>query len=156
MNTEDVIQKVSEERLAVENLKKLTYNFEILTPGLIRESVSSLYENSRYITATFQLDKQLMIEDITDKLFRRLHLRVLFLTKLNNGEYRSVLYSMPHQDEMYIIYILSKQHGIVNELDVAFYDSMETMEDDIWRTRNNAQGDMLQWANDVKIIKDFG
>ena len=38
---------------------------------------------------------------------------------------------MPYEDEMYIIQMTSKQYGIIEEMSVAFYDSLDTMFDDV-------------------------
>lgn len=76
--------------------------------------------------------KQAWIEDFTEDIESKLNVNILFASVKPDGkEYKVVAYSMPYLDKMYIIQVKSIEFGIVNEMSVAFYDSMEKMFEDI-------------------------
>ena len=113
--------------------------------------------NPDNILAVFPLKKQQLIDEFVDRLSHRLHLRVLFFSHDDNkGDFRSVLYSMPYPEEMYFVHLESRQHGLLDNIKVVLYDSMEIMQKDILRLRNHASGEIMQMTNDVKLIRDFG
>ena len=144
--------------VAEENLKILMDKISSVSmDNIIDVSSREVTYNHDNIMAEFPLKKQQMMDEFVDRLSHRLHLRVLFLSHDNNrGEYRSVLYAMPYPEEMYVIHLTSYQYGLVNEMKVVFYDSMDIMQRNILRFRDNASGEILQMTNDSKIIKDFG
>ena len=47
--------------------------------------------------------------------------------ELDGSGYRIVAYTMPYQDEMYIVFVDSQQYGIVDEMHVAFFESLDVM-----------------------------
>lgn len=145
-------------RTAEENLKNLKEN--IIKSSLddtIDTGTCEVVYNTQNILATFVLKKRQMMDELIDLLSHRLHLRVLFYSKEDQkGIQRSVLYSMPYPEEVFAIHLDSHQYGLVDEMKIVLYDSMEIMQKDILKIRDHASGEMLQKANDVKIIKDFG
>ena len=79
-------------------------------------------------TVTIPLTHQEMIDDLIDLLVSKLLLQVLYLysDKAGNNFY-ALAYSMPYQDEMYVVRIASHQCGIIDEIHVEFYASIETV-----------------------------
>lgn len=79
-------------------------------------------------TITIPLTRQEMIDDLIDLLVSKLLLQVLYLYSDKGGNnYQALAYSMPYQDEMYVVRIASEQCGIIDEIHVDFYASIETM-----------------------------
>ena len=73
-----------------------------------------------------------MIEDVVDVLAERGNVNVLFAISKDDGKKIKVIgYSMPYSDEMYVISIESLQYGVIDEIVVAFYDSIEEMFQDV-------------------------
>ena len=145
-----------ENRLAGENLPKLT---EKITSGIlhfISDASPKVHVNPMNVVVKFQIERQQMIEDVLDKLSKRLHLRVLLFVRDEDRNYKAILYARPYRDEMYVIHLASTPLGILSDMNVVLYDSMESMQEDILNARNAAEGERLQWSTDVKIIKDFG
>lgn len=158
METIQVKEEHGNYSVAEENLKTLLDKIASASmDNIIDVSACEITYNPDSIMAEFPLKKQQMMDEFVDRLSHRLHLRVLFFSHdENRKEYRGVLYSMPYPEEMFVIHLESHQYGLVNEIKVVFYDSMDVMQKDILRVRDNASGEILQMANDVKIIKDFG
>ena len=79
-------------------------------------------------TITIPLTRQEMIDDLIDLLVSKLLLQVLYLYSDKTGtNFQALAYSMPYQDEMYVVRIASGQCGIIDEIQVDFYASIETM-----------------------------
>ena len=79
-------------------------------------------------TITIPVTRQEMIDDLIDLLVSKLLLQVLYLYSDKGGNnYQALVYSMPYQDEMYVVRIASGQCGIIDEIQVDFYASIETM-----------------------------
>ena len=79
-------------------------------------------------TITIPLTRQEMIDDLIDLLVSKLLLQVLYLYSDKTGtNFQALVYSMPYQDEMYVVRIASGQCGIIDEIQVDFYASIETM-----------------------------
>lgn len=104
------------------SLMPSTFNLEgaILTPRKVCSEV------------LIPLTRQGWMEDFVDDLANKLAVNILYATVSMDGkDYKVIAYSMPYMDEMYIMQIGSQQYGIVENISVAFYDSMEKMFDDI-------------------------
>ena len=72
--------------------------------------------------------RQEMIDDLLDLLVSKLLLQVLYLYSDKAGNnFQAIAYSMPYQDEMYVVRIASHQCGIIDEIHVDFYASIETV-----------------------------
>ena len=79
-------------------------------------------------TVTIPLTHQEMIDDLIDLLVSKLLLQVLYLYSDKAGNnFHALAYSMPYQDEMYVVRIASHQCGIIDEIHVDFYASIETV-----------------------------
>ena len=79
-------------------------------------------------TITIPLTRQEMIDDLLDQLVSKLLLQVLYLYSDKAGKnYQALAYSLPYQDEMYVVRIASQQCGIIDEIRIDFHASIETM-----------------------------
>lgn len=79
-------------------------------------------------TITIPLTRQEMIDDLLDLLVSKLLLQVLYLYSDKSGNnFQALAYSMPYQDEMYVVRIASQQCGIISEIHLDFHASIETM-----------------------------
>ena len=80
------------------------------------------------VTAVYPMKEQHMIEDFTKTLTEILNVKILYMFKSGDGRnYKMVAYSMPYIDEMYVVGIESEQYGIVEEIAVTFYNTIEVM-----------------------------
>ena len=69
-----------------------------------------------------------MADDFTDKLVELLKVNILYSFKTPDGRvWRTVTYSMPYHDEMYIVGLESEMYGIVEQMTVTFFDSIDVM-----------------------------
>lgn len=84
--------------------------------------------HSEYAEVYFEQDTQAMMEDFVENLVKVLGTHVLYAVKSEDDtSYKTVLYSVPVENSMYVIYLSSQQHGIVDSMTMNFYDSMEVM-----------------------------
>lgn len=79
-------------------------------------------------TVTIQLTRQHMADDLVTELTAQLDVNILYSCKSHDGSrHRIMIYSMPYPEGMCVIYIDSWQHGVVEEIYVTFFDSMDVM-----------------------------
>ena len=79
-------------------------------------------------TVTIPMVRQHMADDFLSELTSFLDVNVLYAYKKQDGSsYRIVAYTMPFQDEMYIVSVDSQQYGIVEEMYVTLFESLDIM-----------------------------
>jgi hypothetical protein len=79
-------------------------------------------------TVTVPMLHQHMADDFLKELTNFLDVNILYAYKeLDGSIYRIVAYTMPYHDEMYIVFVDSQQYGIVDEMHVAFFESLDVM-----------------------------
>ena len=91
-------------------------------------TVSESAQRDKCAEVRIPLIGQEMAEEIVTILATRINVNILYAVSTENGRVVKVIgYSMPYSDEMYIISIESQQYGVIDEIIVAFYDSLEDM-----------------------------
>lgn len=86
----------------------------------------SLHED--YAEVVLAMKRQLMAEDLAEMLETQIGASILYAVEESQGMViRIEAYSLPVEDNMYIIYASSEQHGIMEAVTVCFYDSLDTM-----------------------------
>ena len=84
--------------------------------------------NGKVGTVVIPMKQQHMMSDFLNELTELLNVNILYSYNTEKGRvWRSVTYSMPYHDEMYIIGIESQMYGIVEEITVTFFDTLEIM-----------------------------
>lgn len=77
---------------------------------------------------TIPMHRQLMIDDVVKELENYIDMNTLCAYRRDGGRNcKLVSYSMPYQDEMYIINMESEQYGIIEEINVTLFESLEVM-----------------------------
>lgn len=88
----------------------------------------NISDNDKYATAVVTMKKQNMIQDITDILKKTMNVNILYSANEEKGRrWRTVTYSMPYHEEMYIIGMESEMYGVVEQIDVTFFLSIDVM-----------------------------
>lgn len=106
-------------------LKTLEGNFK---NSMFKTSDLQLIPRDKCAEVRIPLIGQEMAEEIVTTLATRINVNILYAVSTDNGRVVKVIgYSMPYSDEMYIISIESQQYGVIDEIIVAFYDSLEDM-----------------------------
>ena len=106
-------------------LKRLEKNFE---KTMFDASNLQLIPRDKCAEVRIPVLCQEMAEEIVTILATRLNINILYAISTENGRVVKVIgYSMPYSDEMYVVSVESQQYGVVDELVVAFYDSLEDM-----------------------------
>lgn len=129
MNNENIIvEDISEvaDDIIVQNFEKLQ---DSLFPADIfnMETVSLKLSDNRGLS-TLHLKQQQLIDDVLQMISDNLNIYLLYSYKSkNNSKYKVVLYSLPLQDEMFIIGLESEQYGIIEEINISLFDTLEVM-----------------------------
>lgn len=112
--------------LIAENYNR--FREEIDNTALFKNEETVLQRSQKMGIATKHLKGQMMMEDFIDELTKYLVIDVLFAFCQNNGrDYKAIAYSKPYQEEMYVIVMDSNQHGLLEEITIVFFDSMDSM-----------------------------
>lgn len=74
-----------------------------------------------------QLDNQFMVDEFTNIIASKLNLHILAIAKIDESTEEAMLYCTPCENCMYTIKISSKEHGVVDNIIVSFYHSLEMM-----------------------------
>ena len=88
-------------------------------------------------TVSIPLSRLFMMDDILNELEELLSVKVLGVCTSEDGVFsRTVAYSESKDDEMFSVTLTSFTHGIVEEVDFTFFESIETMFDRLKKSRN--------------------
>ena len=124
-----------------------TLDYTALTEGTYKRSIFLLYQklikllsfyfseqqigavqHSFFVEVVFNMNDQKMLESFISDLEEKLHIHILYVSREDGGKvYKTVAYSTPVEDEMFVIYLSSTNHGIVDSMTVFFFDSLESM-----------------------------
>ena len=108
-------------------------NFETFKESVVNTELFDLDEvmlvmNKEKGETYIPLQRKFMILEFIEVLKRFITLHTLCACKSMDGtHYKVVAYSMPYYDKMYIIQLVSHEHGLIDEIHVTFYPSMEKM-----------------------------
>lgn len=92
------------------------------------EQQYEIYIHDDFAEVVWQTKMQVMAEDLTDSLEKKLGAHILFASCEENGRIVKVeAYSTPVENSMYAIYLSSDQHGVVDSITVFFFDSLDVM-----------------------------
>ncbi len=112
-------------------------------------------------TATVPMRRQHMAEDFINEVINMFDVNILFAYKTpDGGSFRMMAYTMPYQDEMYIIYTESEQYGIIEEMHVAFFESMDVMFEWLFKEHQKVEKktdslDVLQLQSLTDLYRNF-
>ena len=80
------------------------------------------------VYADIPLTQQEMSGNFLDEIEEKLDLNVLYAIRTDRGQhYEAMAYSKPYEGELYVIFLESYQHGIINSMRLLLYDSFEPM-----------------------------
>ncbi len=110
----------------LQNLSRLK---ELIMPSGAFALENLSLDISRHIgTVTIPLLHQHMIDDLLPELVEILNVKILYSFKTQDGSYhKTVTYSRPYRDEMYILGLESHMYGVVEQMTVTFFDSLDIM-----------------------------
>ncbi len=108
----------------------------------------------------FPLSFQQLAEDMTDELVTKMDFHVLYARKSYDDKiYHVVLYSIPYEYEMVVIHMDSLQHGILEEIRVKFFSSMEVMYNHVrqlWHDSLFMKDKLLEGVEqEAELLMDF-
>jgi hypothetical protein len=117
-------------------------------------------ERDSYIEVVIPLSFQQLAEDLTDEFAESLRFHVLYARKSYDDKiYHVVLYSIPYEHEMVVIHMDSLQHGILEEIRVKFFSSMEVMYNHVrqlWHDSLFMKDKLLEGVEqEAELLMDF-
>ena len=143
--------------LIAENFDR--FSEEIGNTALFTNEEVTLQRREKTGLVTFHLKKQMMMEDFIDELMKYLVLEVLCAYCQNEGQdYKAIAYSKPYQEEMYIIVMESNQHGLMDEISVVFFESMDAMLEMLEKQLHQLKGkqvEVLEQQHETAFYKNF-
>ena len=81
-----------------------------------------------YGVTSIPMSRQQTMDDVLSAISKNVNVNILYQYRDNGGRDRkTIAYSMPYEDEMFIISIESYQYGIVEEIDMTFCCSLDKM-----------------------------
>lgn len=143
--------------LIAENFDR--FSEEIGNTALFTNEEVTLQRREKTGLVTFHLKKQMMMEDFIDELMKYLVLEVLCAYCQSEGQdYKAIAYSKPYQEEMYIIVMESNQHGLMDEISVVFFESMDAMLEMLEKQLHQLKGkqvEVLEQQHETAFYKNF-
>ena len=143
--------------LIAENFNR--FSDEIGNTALFANEKVTLQRSETTGVAAFHLKAQMMMEDFIDELTKYLSVEVLCAYCQNEGQdYKAVAYSMPYQEEMYVIVMESNQHGLMDEIIVVFFESMDDMLEMLEKQLHQLKGkgvEMLEQQREKVFYNNF-
>jgi hypothetical protein len=138
----------------IDETQKRLANYLDLKMGA--KSISYLADTT---VMAYDLDRQMMIDQVMNELQHYLDLEVLFVKKsLNNRIYDCVAYSKPYIGSMNIVHLYSNFWGVIEDLKVNVYGSMENMYQALKKSYNKIDEpgfQIIQSTDFVHVIKEF-
>lgn len=81
-----------------------------------------------YGTVVIPMRRQYMIEEFTKELIKLFDVNILYtINRDNNRVWKTITYSKPVHKQMFIIGLISEMYGIVENIIVTFFNSIEKM-----------------------------
>ena len=143
--------------LIAENFDR--FSEEIGNTALFTNEEVTLQRREKTGLVTFHLKKQMMMEDFIDELMKYLVLEVLCAYCQNEGQdYKAIAYSKPYQEEMYVIVMESNQHGLLDDISVVFFESMDAMLEMLEKQLHQLKGkqvEVLEQQHETAFYKNF-
>ena len=143
--------------LIAENFDR--FSEEIGNTALFTTEEVTLQRQEKSGLAIFHLKKQTMMEDFIDELMKYLVLEVLCAYCKNEGQdYKAIAYSKPYQEEMYVIVMESNQHGLLDDISVVFFESMDAMLEILEKQLHQLKGkqvEVLEQQHETAFYKNF-
>ena len=129
-------------------------------PTFFSEYKQRSYDRTDYYEVIFTLPKQQNLSKMAIKFIENMPLRTLYAVKSGDGKFiQTVLYSIPYENEMYSVYMSSNQYGLIDELRVHFYDSLDNMYRIIqraWVMSFSLSGILIEGVeSEAELIKSF-
>lgn len=132
-NSQQTTQTLTVSESAQENFKDFLHTLvDNFQNGIFLTEDLQLIPRDKCAEVHIPLKNQAMMEDFVETLASRVGTNILYAISLENEKRLKVIaYSMPYSNEMYVISIDSRQYGVIDEIVVAFYDSMDDMFQDL-------------------------
>lgn len=123
--TIDSVKEVADD-IIIQNFAKFQDTMS-LTELFAMNKVSMMQDDNRGL-AVFHMKKQELMFEVLQYISDNLNVCILYSYKTKNERvHKVILYSLPLKDEMFMIALESEQYGIVEEMNVTFFSSIEIM-----------------------------
>lgn len=121
-------------------------------------------DNKKYKETLYELSPEIKIDDFVDFLDKKMELHVLYAVIVDNNKTDCVMYSIPYDEEMFVVKITSSANDMINKVIISEYKSMDDMYIDLLYTLNYIENKyksesmntkVLEKSNAVTLYKNF-
>ena len=135
--------------LARRNLKILADNLEKQIPGTFDCTNPVVEQHEKNAVTNIPLYKKTKIDDMVDMLEKFLSIFTLYAIEKDNHKYsEAIIYSLPKNEQMYVIRLYSNQYRLLDKIEVTFYTSFDIM---FYSLRNKLQNIPDGWEINEKM-----
>lgn len=107
-----------------------------------------------YETISIHMNGQKMIEEIMISLLNILNVNILYEIMNNTGKlHKAVAYSTPYADELFVIHLESVQYGVVENMEITFFESLENMYDHLKKDLEMIYANNEQEMSDTRVVR---
>lgn len=118
----------NQNKIIIQNIDMLREKINTSSPGLVKEQMPVLNHRKNCTDTVLFLNKQIMIDDLSDLLDNNNIVNILYARRSRNKKhYEAIAYSMPYDGEMFVIKLQSTIYGAVDRLNVSCYQSLDVM-----------------------------
>lgn len=97
-------------------------------PTLLENIEFVIDKEDNYYQIILPFSKQIMLENFAECLMDDFRLQLLVATQKEGGkQLEAILFSEATEDKMFVIYLGSLQHGLIDKINVVFFDSVDNM-----------------------------
>lgn len=108
---------------------------------------------------TIPLKDQQLVDDFIEEIVKYIELKVLYAYEDEEGQhYKVVTYSRPFADEMFILFVESHEYGLIDDVQVIFYESIDRMFIELGRSLASMKRKKLEVLEEhelEEVARDF-
>lgn len=119
-----------------ERINKIKCELEVILTDVLSvdDSNHGISRRKGHTEVTFDLSRQYMIWDIKDILVNGTGMKILYAScTTDETSWKMIGFTQPCIEQLYMVFINSTEHGVVDNVTIDIYDSMEGMLESIRR-----------------------
>lgn len=118
----------NQNNIILQNIDALREKINNFSPGLVKEQMPVLLQRKNCTETTFFLNKQFLIDDLSDILEKNEIVNILYARRTKDKKrYEVIAYSMPYDGEMFVIKLQSAMYKVVDKINISCYQSLDLM-----------------------------
>lgn len=128
-------------------------------PKMFLQKDTRALQHDDSVEVEVKTNGQQMLGYLIDDFTKKMGLKVFYIVKQDYGAtYYSILYSMPVEREMYVLYMTSRMYGVINSVTAQFFESIDIMYEQMLQEDKNfrkIEGDVIEKQPVRDMINNF-